>query len=222
MRYYIADLHFFHEGLNTKMDMRGFPSVTEMNDHMIATWNEHVRKQDEVVVIGDLSFGKGEQTNEILQRLNGTINLIVGNHDKRYLDDKAFKPERFGWIKEYAELNDNNRKVILSHYPMPFYNGQFLKDEQGAPRTYMLYGHVHDTQDQRLMEQFQELTRKTLVRDLPMPSQMINCFCCYSGYAPLTLDDWIALDAKRLSAAGASPLPLSALQTEWTSPPAAH
>ena len=27
MRYYIADLHFFHENLNTKMDKRGFANV---------------------------------------------------------------------------------------------------------------------------------------------------------------------------------------------------
>jgi hypothetical protein len=26
---------------------------------------------------------------------------------------------------------------------------------------------------------------------------MINCFCMYSDYVPLTLDEWIALDEKR-------------------------
>ena len=31
MRYYISDPHFFHGGLNIKMDMRGFSSVEEMN-----------------------------------------------------------------------------------------------------------------------------------------------------------------------------------------------
>ena len=37
------------------------------------------------------------------------------------------------------------RKVILSHYPMICYNGQYRRDEEGRPRSYMLYGHVHDT-----------------------------------------------------------------------------
>ena len=32
MRYYIADLHFFHANMNDKMDHRGFDSVEEMND----------------------------------------------------------------------------------------------------------------------------------------------------------------------------------------------
>ena len=29
---------------------------------------------------------------------------------------------------------------------------------------------------------------------------MINCFCMYSDYTPLTLDEWIELDAKRRGA----------------------
>ena len=31
MRYYISDLHFFHESLNTKMYHRGFENVEVMN-----------------------------------------------------------------------------------------------------------------------------------------------------------------------------------------------
>lgn len=40
MRYYIADLHFFHAGMNTKMDCRGFESVEEMNEYMKQKWND--------------------------------------------------------------------------------------------------------------------------------------------------------------------------------------
>ena len=36
MRYYIADPHFFHGALNTKMDRRGFESVEAMNEYMCA------------------------------------------------------------------------------------------------------------------------------------------------------------------------------------------
>ena len=60
MRYYIADLHFFHGGLNDHMDMRGFPDVGTMNAYMVSQWNKKVHKKDEVVILGDLSFGKGE------------------------------------------------------------------------------------------------------------------------------------------------------------------
>ena len=33
MRYYIADLHFCHENLNTRMDCRGFESGEAMNEY---------------------------------------------------------------------------------------------------------------------------------------------------------------------------------------------
>lgn len=82
MRYYIADLHFFHGNLNTKMDYRGFSSAEEMNEYMIQKWNGKVRKNDEVVIIGDLSWGTAEQTNELLTKLNGRLYLITGNHDR--------------------------------------------------------------------------------------------------------------------------------------------
>ena len=59
MRYYIADPHFFHGNLNTKMDHRGFAGADEMNTYMLQKWNEKVRKNDEVVILGDLSWGEG-------------------------------------------------------------------------------------------------------------------------------------------------------------------
>lgn len=113
MRYYIADLHFFHENLNTKMDKRGFANVNAMNDYMLKQWNSKVRNRDEVVILGDLSWGKSEETNQLLQKLNGRLYLIQGNHD-HYVKDPNFDSSRFEWIKMYEELSDNKRKVILS------------------------------------------------------------------------------------------------------------
>ena len=201
MRYYIADPHFFHAALNTKMDRRGFENVEQMNQYMLDKWNQKVRKNDEVIILGDLSWGKAEETNKLLEKLNGRLYLIQGNHD-RFLKNNDFNAKRFVWIKPYEELQDNKRKVILCHYPIMCYNGQYRVDENGNPKVYMLYGHVHDTQDQRLLEQFQEITRTTdtvspdgVTRRIP--SNLINCFCMYSDYTPLTLDEWIDCDRKR-------------------------
>lgn len=204
MRYYIADCHFFHEALNTQMDRRGFSSVEAMNTYMLRKWNAKVRPNDEVVILGDLSWGKPDETNALLKQLNGRLYLIEGNHD-RFLRNTAYDSRRFVWIKPYEELKDNKRKVILSHYPIMCYNGQYHLNDKGEPKTYMLYGHVHDTMDQRLLEQFQEITRSTMRigRDgekKQIPCQMINCFCMYSDYTPLTLDEWINCDRKRKKA----------------------
>ena len=201
MRYYIADLHFFHENINTRLDCRGFADVGEMNEYMKYKWNRKVRSNDEVVIIGDLSWGTAEQTNELLEQLQGRLFLITGNHDK-FVKRPEFKSSRFIWIKPYEELLDNRRKVVLCHYPIMCYNGQYRLDEAGNPRAYMLHGHVHDTQDQRLLEQFQEITRNTVVvnaqgEEQHIPCNMINCFCKYSDYEPLTLDEWIEVDRRR-------------------------
>ena len=71
MRYYIADCHFFHNSLNYQMDCRGFADTEEMNAYMIEQWNKKVRWNDEVVILGDFSYGKAEETNKVLEQLKG-------------------------------------------------------------------------------------------------------------------------------------------------------
>lgn len=201
MRYYIADNHFYHRSLLEHMDRRGFSSVEEMNEHMIVQWNKKVRKNDEVVILGDLSWGNAQQTQEILDQLQGHLFMIRGNHDY-FLDDKNFDRSQFGWIKDYSELNDHRRKVVLSHYPIACYNGQYRKNEQGLAKTYMLHGHIHRTQDQVLLDRYQEMVCSTQHRSISgemetIPCQLINCFCMYSDYMPMTLDEWIEIDKSR-------------------------
>lgn len=196
MRFYISDCHFFHGKLNDNMDCRGFASEADMNEYMIRQWNKKVRKNDEVVILGDFSVANAEKTNEILNRLNGRLYLISGNHDC-YINDAGFCKERFVWIKPYAEMHDNQRKVVLCHYPVLCYNGQYMRTKKGNPRTYMLYGHVHDTFDEQLVQSFQEQTKQARRMSfkeqdtIQIPCNMINCFCMYSDYEPLTLDEWI-------------------------------
>lgn len=203
MRYYISDLHFCHASLNDHMDMRGFASVEDMNEYMIKQWNSKVRLWDDVVILGDFCISpKGAEVNAILERLNGTKYLIVGNHD-RYLTNKDFDLKHFKWIEPYKELHDNKRKVVLSHYPIMCYNGQYRLDEQGNAKVYMLYGHVHNTLDEYLINDFQNQTRQYERRlhgtdqIVHIPCHMINCFCQFSDYVPLTLDEWIEVDQKR-------------------------
>ena len=72
--------------------------------------------------------------------------------------------------KQYLEL-----AVALATW----YNVQYCLDEKGNPKVYMLYGHVHDTYDQWLIEQFQKITMNG-IRENPdgergaIPSNMLN------------------------------------------------
>ena len=203
MRYYIADLHFCHRNLNQHMDKRGFKSGEAMDEYMIKQWNSRVRSCDEVVILGDFCLSRDmAEINNLLGRLMGKKFLIIGNHD-RYLENREFDRSAFKWIEYYKELNDNKRKVILSHYPIMCYNGQYRRDGDGEPKVYMLYWHVHNTFDEYLVnEHMKRLGQyKRLVRGssemVEIPCRMINCFCMFSDYVPLTLDEWIQLDKNR-------------------------
>ena len=201
MKLYISDLHFFHENV-MKLDGRDFPDVRSMNQFMIDQWNSKVKGGDQVIVLGDMFWTKeSSEVNAILNRLNGKICLIEGNHDNRWLKKEGVKVERFEWIKSYAELSDGPYSVILSHYPIFCYDHQYLTLSDGRPRTFMLYGHVHNTHDEVLVHQFQELTRKTILKgaehERKIPCNMINCFCKFSNYTPLSLEEWKKVDEER-------------------------
>jgi hypothetical protein len=67
----------------------------------------------------------------------------------------------------------------------------------------MLYGHVHNTYDELLVNSFIRITASSRrstrgeTVEKPIPCNMINCFCMYSDYTPLTLDEWIENDRIR-------------------------
>ena len=106
-------------------------------------------------------------------------------------------------VVAYAEIHDNKRRIVLMHYPIFCYNGQFRRGPDGTPLTYMLHGHIHKTEDQVLVDRFCAETRVTMRKTAhqeeaqPIPCQMINCFCMYSDYTPLTLEEWMECDKKR-------------------------
>ena len=202
---YISDCHFYHDNLCRNLDHRGFIDFEEMNAFMIRQWNDNVNPKDDVYVLGDFCFGNGEAAAHIINQLKGRLHLIIGNHD-RFLHDRHFDHSLFRSIEAYSEISDNGRTVIVSHYPVFCYKGQYRRNVDGSPATYMLYGHVHNTQDERLVNRFIMQTRATTVKarnaDRPeqIPCNMINCFCMFSNYIPLTLDEWIKLDQSRRAA----------------------
>ena len=200
---YIADCHFYHDRICHEMDKRGFSGFEEMNEHMVKQWNAKVTSKDDVYILGDFSISKPDATIKILERLDGKLHLIIGNHD-RYIEDRHYLWSNwFRSVEAYQEIRDNGRNVILSHYPVFCYKGQYRRDKDGKPLVYMLYGHVHNTHDEELISSFIMQTRNTRVMSKhsvepePIPCNMINCFCMFSDYQPMTLDEWIEIDRKR-------------------------
>lgn len=140
MKYYISDLHFFHDNIR-RFCHRPFDNIEQMEKAMIENWNRVVKPDDEVYVLGDM-FYRATSPNDIrrvLKQLSGKKYLIRGNHDK-WANDKSLT-SFFEWIKPYDEVEDNGRRVILFHYPIEEWNGYFRD-------SYHLYGHVHNAGEQ--------------------------------------------------------------------------
>lgn len=135
---FTSDHHFGHANI-IRYSNRPFENVNEMNEELIKRWNEKVEKGDSVYHLGDLSLANPEKTRTILDRLNGKIFLIKGNHEGSTLT----YPKRFEWIKDYFELNvedseaqNSKQKIILFHYAMRTWRSI-------SRGTWHLYGHSH-------------------------------------------------------------------------------
>jgi calcineurin-like phosphoesterase family protein len=74
MEYFIGDLHNNDENIIT-YEHRPFKDTREMRDVIIRNWNEIVKDDDIVYLLGDIG------DIEILVHLNGKIIIVVGNHD---------------------------------------------------------------------------------------------------------------------------------------------
>lgn len=126
-KWFISDLHFGHANiLKFQKDTRPYSSVEEMDEDIIKTWNDYIKKGDVVYVVGDFSFHNDAETRRIVSRLNGTKILIRGNHDKnktRTLLDMGFSD-----VYDYTVLKlsggSTKKKIALSHYP---YQASLLK-----------------------------------------------------------------------------------------------
>ncbi|WP_249029075.1 metallophosphoesterase [Tannockella kyphosi] len=135
MIYFIADLHFHHKNI-IKMKDRKFSDMEDMNKKLIKNWNKVVGVEDDVYVLGDLSFKGAEKTTDILLELNGRIHLILGNHDKFYKQNE-FDKSLLEEVTNYKILEYRNRYFVLFHYPIEEWDGYY----RGA---YHLHGHQHN------------------------------------------------------------------------------
>ena len=106
-------------------------------------------------------------------------------------------------LDDEFSVENNRNPISFMHYPVFCYNGQFRRGADGTPLTYMLHGHIHKSEDQVLVDRFSTETRAMMRKSAhqetaqPVPCQMINCFCMYSDYTPLTLEEWVECDQRR-------------------------
>ena len=199
MKYYISDLHLFHENA-IKFDHRPFESVQEMHEVILKNWNDRVTNGDFVYLLGDMSLrGKNEDLIAFVARLKGRKVLIKGNHDD--VSDYRYQ-QLFTEICDYKEIHDSangkNYNLVLSHYPIfswkRIHFPIFSWKNMGRGKI-LLYGHTHESEEDRFyqncLRQMQENDCRH-VYDKKLWACNVGCMLPYMNYTPRTLAEILA------------------------------
>ena len=126
--WFISDTHFGHEKIIPYCRPQ-FASLAEMERQIIDRWNASVRADDLVYHLGDFAWTLSDAV-RVRPLLNGTIRLIVGNHDDIIGLSKAGLFQRMDMWRQFPEMN-----VTASHVPLHL--------DQLRRSRFNLHGHVH-------------------------------------------------------------------------------
>lgn len=141
-----SDHHFHHHNILSfrndegNLIRPGFTDVHHMNEHMIERWNSVVKTHDKVYHLGDIVMKTGAWAfEEIIPRLNGTIVLIKGNHDRAKINTYAhyFKDVR----SEVHMKTSEGDMVVFTHRPIRI--GPGLEEHLESRILFNVHGHIH-------------------------------------------------------------------------------
>lgn len=114
----IGDTHFSDLGI-IRYENRPFNNTKEMDETLIACWNNTVDPDDTVFHIGDVAFDLSvTEIKAIVSRLNGHKVLVLGNHDTESID--AYRNIGFEEVYRYPIIVGGY--FILSHEPLYMVN----------------------------------------------------------------------------------------------------
>ena len=123
----VSDLHFGHAQI-IELVNRPFPNVYAMNTKLVQNWNGTVTDGDIVWCLGD--FVGGRNIGHWINKLNGRISFIKGNHDKFLRTPYHHKLIRYRgyWF-------------LLIHDPKktPFWWRLFFNE-----KGWIIHGHTHN------------------------------------------------------------------------------
>lgn len=131
--FFTSDTHFGHANI-IRFCNRPFKNVEEMDEALIENWNLVVSEDDTVFHLGDFAFGGSNVWKSIIPRLNGHINLIIGNHDRKNLRQGYMSS--FGMVVPQLQIEIEGNPIYLNHYPFLCYGGSYRG-------VWQLFGHVH-------------------------------------------------------------------------------
>ena len=141
--FFTSDTHFWHDNI-IKFCNRPFNSIEEMNDTIIENWNRVVDKNDIVFHLGDFCFCGVDKFKELVEKLNGRIYLILGNHDWKRINN--WYTSKFEGVYQQLAIKINGKKIYLNHFPFLCYAGTYYRFEDAV---WQLFGHVHSSKQNK-------------------------------------------------------------------------
>lgn len=137
--FFTSDSHFSHFNV-AKLCNRPYSSRSEMNQCLIDNWNKVVPEDGIVIHCGDFmlphKIGFKEYSKHI-NKLNGTIYLTRGNHDRIDLgnyDNKLI-------VNDCMHIQVEKTTIYAQHYPCLAFNGDI-----------QVFGHIHTLSDGKVHE----------------------------------------------------------------------
>lgn len=126
--WFISDTHFGHRNI-VGYCRPEFQFVEDMDEALIQNWNKRVNPGDRVYHLGDFAISP-KHAAAVRPRLNGTIRLIVGNHDDI---PKLVSLGLFQRVQLWRAFKEHG--FTATHIP--------LAKAQLRCGTFNVHGHVH-------------------------------------------------------------------------------
>ena len=165
MVYFTADCHFGDKKVISHC-RRPFSSLEKMHEVIVYNWNQRVRNEDVVYIVGDL-FSRCKNPYPLLKELRGEKILITGNHDSSWLINAD--PDAFSFIGPMLEVEEDFGAFTICHYPMPIY--------AHSNRNYMIHGHIHNE------------THSDIWPYLAKSERILNAGVDINHFRPVTFDE---------------------------------
>jgi calcineurin-like phosphoesterase family protein len=166
MNYYISDMHWGQSDV-LATDPRPFATADDCYYYMLQQWNQVVKPEDHVYIIGDCLSDQVDNIGDYLSPLNGHLHLVIGNHDHNLINhpDAAQYFEDMGQI---VEIMDGDHIVVMCHFPMLCWS------HKNHPECVHVFGHVH----RNIPEQIRYINRD---------GTAYNAGCMINNYRPVTI-----------------------------------
>lgn len=193
--FFTSDWHIGHEKC-LEYDKRPFKDLNHMHESLIARYNATVPQSGVCYFLGDMG-NKTEDMRKVINRLNGTKVLIVGNHDKGittmyncgfdvviysasiYIGDHRITMSHCPLMGLFREDTSNFRKPTQDNWhgeSRPLHQRSSLTNEG----QFHLHGHIH--------------SRKDKVQSTKILDKQYDVGVTANGYCPVSIsqiESWV-------------------------------